>query len=78
MAIDPGRAQQQPLPLVELGPRGHYRLPALAQIRGAAFPPGEVLTRLHLVLETGHQLDMPLTRVLAEELRNSLTAILEG
>jgi hypothetical protein len=34
---------QQPRPLVELGPRGHYRLPPLAQIRGAAFPPGEVL-----------------------------------
>jgi hypothetical protein len=69
---------QQPRPLVELGPRDHYRLPPLAQIRGAAFPPGEVLTRLHLVLESGHELDLPLTRALAEELRNSLTAILDG
>jgi hypothetical protein len=60
---------QQPRPLVELGPRGHYRLPPLAQIRGAAFPPGKVLTRLHLVLESGHELDIPLTRILAEELR---------
>jgi hypothetical protein len=67
---------QQPRPIVELGPRGHYRLPPLAQIRGAAFPPGEVLTRLHLVLESGHELDIPLTRALAEDLRNSLTAIL--
>ena len=67
---------QQPLPLLELGPKGHYLLPVLAQIQGAAFPPGEVLTRLHLVLESGHQLDMPLTRAVAEELHKSLTEIL--
>lgn len=68
----------QPLPLLKLGPKGHYLLPPLARFLGAAFPPGEVLTRLHLVLESGHQLDMPLTRQLAEELRNSLAAILDG
>jgi len=68
---------QQPRPHVELGPKGHYRLPALVQIRGAAVLQGEELTRLHLVLESGHELDMPLTRALAEQLRNLLTAILE-
>ncbi len=77
MTTDPGRIPQQPRPLVELGPKGHYRLPALVHVLGAAFPSGEVLTRLHLELESGHQLDIPLTRALAEELRNSLTAILE-
>lgn len=74
----PKPTPQQPRPLVELGPKGHYRLPPLVQIRGVAFPPGEVLTQLHLVLETGHELDMPLTRAVAEKLHSSLTAILEG
>jgi len=69
-------APQQPRPLLELGPKNHYLLPPLVQIRGAAFPQGKTLTRLHLVLESGHELDIPLTRAMAEELHNSLTAIL--
>jgi hypothetical protein len=63
-------------PLLPLPPKGHYLLPPLGQLQGAAFPQGEALTRLHLVLESGHQLDMPLTRPQAEALHRSLTAIL--
>ena len=77
MADDQSKSWQQPLPLLALGPKGHYLLPALVRLLGGAFPPGEVLIRLHLELETGHQLDIPLTRAMAVELRNSLTAILD-
>jgi hypothetical protein len=64
------------LPLLKLGPKGHYRLPTLVQITGAASSPGKVLTRLHLVLESEHRLDLPLTKIVAEELRNSLSVML--
>ena len=63
---------QQPLPLVQLGPVAHYRIPTVVRVEGAAFPAGEVQARIHLRLESGHLLDMPLTQATIDELHASL------
>ena len=67
---------QQPKPLVELGPEDHYRLPETMQIQGAAFVPSEGRVRIHLILETGHVLDIPMTLDTATSLRNWLDSAL--
>ena len=66
---------KQPLPLVQLGPVGHYRIPTVVRVEGAAFPPGEVQARIHLRLETGHLLDMPLAQATIDELHASLAKL---
>jgi hypothetical protein len=66
---------QQPLPLLPLPRLGHFRLPEVVKENGAVVSSGGGLTRIHLQLETGLQLDLPLSQAAILELAAALTAL---
>ena len=66
---------QQPLPLAELGPRGHYRIPPIVPVTGVVFSSTTQPIRIHLVLETGHVLDIPMTQAVLDDLYGALKSL---
>ncbi len=66
---------QQPLPLLPLPPQGHYRLPTVYREEGAVVVSDGGPVRIHLRLETGLLLDLPLTQATIDALYLALKSL---
>lgn len=72
--MTPDTSEELP-PLVELGPPGHYRTPPAIQALGVVMPSYKAPAQIRLALESGHELDIPVTQDTIDALYRSLRSM---